>query len=71
VLVHVLGTHWNGPTATKEKEAQGEETELGRAARVEFPFSETFEVVKWEGEWKISRIILMMHDDVKTLAREK
>lgn len=71
VLVHVLGTHWNGPTATKDKEAQGEETELGRAARVEFPFSETFEIVKWEGEWKIQRIILMMHDDVETLAREK
>jgi hypothetical protein len=27
-------------------------------------FSETFEIVKVEGEWKFSRIILMMHDDI-------
>jgi membrane protein implicated in regulation of membrane protease activity len=71
VLVHVLGTHWNGKTETKERAEQGEETEVGRAARVEFPFSETFEVVKVGGEWKIQRIILMMHDEVATLMRRK
>lgn len=41
VLVHVLGSHWHGPTKTRDREIQKED----------------------QGQWKINRVILMMHDD--------
>jgi len=61
VLVHVFGSHWNGPTKTKDREVQKEDFQ---AASSNKPFSETFEVVKYQGQWKINRVILMMHDDI-------
>lgn len=63
VLVHVLGSHWNGKKSTEDKGEQAKDT----GATVNLPFSETFEVVKVGGEWKISRVILMMHMDLAEL----
>lgn len=63
VLVHVLGSHWNGLRKTQDKAEQAIDID----ARQNLPFSETFEVVKVEGQWKINRVILMMHMDLKVL----
>jgi len=60
VLVHVLGSSWMSPKVTKDKEEQ-KKLEKDIECR---KFSETFEIVKVDGEWKFSRIILMMHDDI-------
>ena len=67
VLAHVLGSHWNGLKVTKDKAEQKKlEKDIKRMT-----FSETFEIVKVDGEWKFSRIILMMHDDILGMFHEK
>jgi len=60
VLVHVLGSHWHGPKITTDREEQ----EKVKDNLTNMRFSQTFEIVKYEGEWKINRIILCMHDDI-------
>jgi len=60
VLVHVLGSHWNGLKTTKDKEEQ-KKLEINLNC---MKFSETFEILKFEGTWKINRVILHMHDDI-------
>jgi len=60
VIVHVLGSHWNGLKTTKDK---GEQKTLEKDLKC-MKFSETFEILKIEEEWKISRVILHMHDDI-------
>jgi hypothetical protein len=67
VLVHVLGSHWNGLKVTNDRE---ELKKLEEDVKC-MSFSETFEVVKVEGEWKFSRIILMMYDDILGMYHEK
>jgi hypothetical protein len=63
----VLGSQWNGLKATKDRE---EQNGLERGIKC-MSFSETFEVVKVDGEWKFSRIILIMHDDILGMYHEK
>jgi len=60
VLVHVLGSHWHGPKTATDK---AEQQKLVGDLKV-MRFSQTFEIVKYEGEWKINRIILCMHDNI-------
>ncbi|KAH0843128.1 hypothetical protein AYO21_03419 [Fonsecaea monophora] len=63
VLVHVLGSSWNGLKKTEDKAEQEKDEE----AKINCPFSETFEVIKWKGEWKINRVILILHYDLATM----
>jgi hypothetical protein len=56
VLVHVLGSCWSGPRTTKKKEEQ-------KPANHRQAFSQTFEILRSENQWKIHRVLLMMHDD--------
>jgi hypothetical protein len=60
VLVHVLGSHWHGPKTTTDREEQ----EKLKDKLPNMKFSQTFEIVTYQGEWKINRIILCMHDDI-------
>jgi hypothetical protein len=67
VLVHVLGSHWNGLRVTKDKEEQEKMKQDLKCLK----FSETFEILKVGDEWKINRVILQMHDDILGIFREK
>ena len=60
VLVHVLESHWHRPKITTSREEQ----EKLKAEPAVMKFSQTFEIVKYEGLWKINRIILCMHGDI-------
>jgi len=61
VLVHVLGSHWNGPKNTKDRHEQAEFDKSQNS----YPFSQTFEIIKnTEKKWKINRVILMVHHDL-------
>jgi len=63
----VPGSHWNGLKVTKARE---EQKKLKKDIKC-MSFSETFEIVKVDGEWKFNRIILMMHDDILGMYHKK